>query len=97
MKESAAVILERELAKIQRIKIGNVEKTARLARAVKDLWIIHDDLCSVWLLIEDEEGMPRYSRMAREFDDAIQDIDSLICRVEQADRFMKKQRQKVAK
>ncbi len=78
-------------------KYGEGLKNRTLAEGVQNLWIIHDELCSVFRELEDEERVLSYSGIARKFSKAMEIVNDLICCIEDADRFMKRQRRKTAK
>jgi hypothetical protein len=71
-------------------------KRQKLARATQDLWSIHDDLCSVWRELEDEEGIPNRHEMAKQFDEVLEWTEGLICCIEDAERTLKNRRRQIA-
>lgn len=78
-------------------KYGDELKNRTLAEAVKNLWIIHDDLSSVFRKLEDEKRVLSYRGIARRFSEVMEGVDALICCIEDADRFTKRQRRTIAK
>jgi len=67
-------------------------KNRELISAVQYLETIHDELCEVTRLLEDENERPRYRRIAIKIDFVLENVEGLICDVEAADRSLKRRR-----